>query len=121
MKLIHVVIAYGGKYEDAWTRNIRAFETIDQAINLITNYERWLTELRDCELPESLAGHDIDWDDQDQTTNLQIGIDEFWSVVLAEMGVPEDDRTWLLENLQGSYDCDQPSYQIDSLEYQEQV
>lgn len=116
MKTIHLVVAFGGTYEDAWETDIRAFSTEAKALALANNYEKWIDELRQVELPESCQGHDIDWDNEDEVNNLQISIDEFWKVVMDDMGIPEEDRDFMDQNRETSYGCDRPSYKVVPLE-----
>lgn len=118
MEIKYLVVAYGGRYEDAWKRNLRAFSTEQAANALIANYEKWLTEARAMEYPESCAEHNAP--DDDDTRGWEIFSEmqsEFEQQYLVELGIPEEDIEWIKENRRGSYDCDRPSYMIEEVEF----
>jgi len=116
MTEIFVVVGFGGQYDDAWEHSIRAFHEEAQAIALIENYDRWLTEIRSTDLPESLQEYNWDFDDERAGEMYEVGLQEFKFAIMDDLGVPEHDREWLLDNWDNSYDCDRPNYKIDKLE-----
>ncbi len=116
MKTAYVVIAFGGSYEDAWERNVRAFHDEADAKALIENYEKWIEEIRNTEPPEALAEHNWDFEDDRQSEMYMEAEDEWKRQVLLAMGVPECDHDFMLENWEHSYDCDRPNYKIEELE-----
>jgi hypothetical protein len=111
MTQIFLVIAYGGQYEDAWERVLRACYSEEAAQTAIDNLVKYLDEIRGTELPESLEGCDFDFNDDDDICRHHIALNEFKDQVLIDMGVPEVDREWLLENWEHSY----PFYRIQEV------
>jgi len=98
MTQIFLVIAYGGQYEDAWERVLRACYSEESAQTTIDNLVKYLDEIRGTEFPESLEEWNFDFEDDDDVCRHDIALNEFKDQVLIDMDVPEIDREWLLEN-----------------------
>jgi hypothetical protein len=111
-----LVVAYGGTYDDAWTRNLRAFSTKAAAEQLIANYDKWLTGARAMKYPESIAEGQDDFTD-DQWKLLAEQQSEFEQQHLLKLGIPDEDLGWIKENHFASYSCDWPSYKIERLQF----
>ena len=108
--MIFIIEAFGGSYEDAWTKSIAGCKRQSDAEVLVDNLEKWLSDIRSTELPESLTDHDSD--DDEAVLRRAIALDEFKNQVLIDMEVPEELHEWLLENWDFSYDCDWAGYRI---------
>lgn len=109
MTQIFLVIAYGGQYEDAWERVLRACYSEEAAQTVIDNLVKYLDEIRGTELPESLKKCNFDF--IDDICRHHNAVNEFRGQVLIDMDVPEIDREWLLENWDHSY----PFYRIQEV------
>lgn len=118
MTEIFLVMAFGGRYEEAWERVIRAFYTEADAQALIDFFEIKLAEIRSTKLPESLELWNFDFEDDEDSNRYDIALNEFKEQLLIEMNVEELNREWLLENWDSSYDCNVPGYQIEKVALQ---
>lgn len=123
MKTLYVVVAFGGQYDDAWESHLRAHSTREAAENMTEDYERWLTKIRDLELPEALQEHNINYDDDEVYTRqlelLEEAKREWEDQVMKGLGMREEDFEFFRVNWDSSYACDRPYFRIDELEYDE--
>lgn len=81
MNTIFVVIMYGGKYEDAWESNVRAFAERSEADKLVTRYQKWAEQLGAVVEPD-LEDHD--------------DIAKFWATTYEELEIPPEDAQWMV-------------------------
>lgn len=109
--IVYVIEACGGEWDDSWSRPICVCKTNEEAESLINNLVKWLDEIRDMELPESLQDYNFD-DDEDDQIRRDIALYEYKNQIMIDMGVPEELCGWLEEQWDSSYCCDKPFYGV---------
>lgn len=116
----HIVVAFGGQYEDRWNQNLCAWSTMELATEYIKDMERWLTEIRKAKWPEECAEHNIDNDDEESFDRIANERHLFQQALLDRLGVTSEvDRQFLLDNWETSYDCDRPNFKVSYLGFRE--
>lgn len=116
MTEIFILTAWGGQYEDYWTRNICACQSHEAAMALVESLDTWLTTIRNTPNPPELNEDDFDFDDDQASTRWLMLEEQHRAYTLQQLNVPHQFHAFLHDNWKTSYSCDRPNFSLERLE-----